>query len=66
MNQRNTMISTVTDSDRWVSEPQLREFLNMSSSTIRRLRKRGLPSLGSNRLRRYHLETVLRWIAENA
>ena len=66
MNQRNSMISTVTDSDRWVSEPLLREVLSMSSSTIRRLRKRGLPSVGSDRLRRFHLETVLRWIAENA
>ena len=66
MNQRNSMISTVTDSDRWVSEPLLREVLSMSSSTIRRLRKRGLPSVGSDRLRRFHLETVLRWLAENA
>jgi len=64
MNQRNTMIPTATDA--WVSEPRLREFLQMSSSTIRRLRKRGLPCVGSDRLRRYHLETVLRWLAENA
>jgi len=52
--------------DVWVGGSQLREFLSMSSSTIRRLRKRGLPSVGRDRLRRYHLETVLRWLAENA
>jgi hypothetical protein len=64
MNQRNTMISTVTDT--WVGEPRLREFLSMSSSTIRRLRKRGLPSVGSDRLRRYNVGIVLQWLSEHA
>jgi hypothetical protein len=63
-NQSHTAISAATDT--WVGEPLLREYLNMSSSTIRRLRSRGLPSLGRDRLRRYHLETVLQWLAENA
>ena len=52
--------------DTWVGEPLLREYLKMSASTIRRLRKRGLPSVGSDRLRRFHLETVLRWLAQHA
>ena len=44
MIERNTMISAAADT--WVSEPLLREYLSMSSSTIRRLRKRGLPLSG--------------------
>jgi phage terminase Nu1 subunit (DNA packaging protein) len=52
--------------DRWVSEPELRYCLDYSSSTIRRLRKRGLPCVGRDRLRRYHLGTVLQWLSEHA
>jgi hypothetical protein len=55
-----------TTEDMWLSEPELRCCLNYSSSTIRRLRKRGLPCVGSDRLRRYHLGTVLQWLAEHA
>ena len=51
--------------DVWIREPQLRAYLQVSASTIRRLRARGLPSLGSDRLRRYHLETVLQWLSEH-
>lgn len=62
--QSKTVISSATDT--WVGEPQLRDYLQMSASTIRRLRKRGLPSVGRDRLRRYHLATVLIWLAEQA
>jgi len=51
--------------DVWIREPQLRAYLQVCVSTIRRLRTRGLPSLGKDRLRRYHLETVLQWLAEH-
>ena len=65
MNNQNQMgRASVTDA--WVREPQLRDYLQMSASTIRRLRARGLPSVGKDRLRRYHLDTVLRWLAEHA
>lgn len=51
--------------DRYLSEPELRTYLGYSPATIRRLRKRGLPSVGTDRLRRYHLGTVLQWLAEH-
>jgi phage terminase Nu1 subunit (DNA packaging protein) len=55
-----------TTEDRWLSEPELRAYLSYSASTIQRLRKRGLPCVGSDRLRRYHLATVMKWLAEHA
>ena len=53
------------NTDVWIRELQLRAYLQVSASTIRRLRARGLPSLGSDRLRRYHLETVLQWLSKH-
>ena len=53
------------NTDVWITEPQLRAYLQVSGSTIRRLRARGLPSLGSDRLRRYHLEMVLQWLSKH-
>ena len=53
-------------SDEWLSEPDLCKRLNYSKSTITRMRKRGMPCVGTARLRRYHLPTVLRWLAEHA
>jgi hypothetical protein len=50
----------------WLSEPDLRQYLGYSSSTVRRLRARGLPCVGQNRLRRHHLPTVVKWLAEHA
>lgn len=55
-----------TTEDRWLTEPELRGYLSYSASTIQRLRKRGLPCVGSGRLRRYNLRVVLRWLAEHA
>ncbi len=52
--------------DEWLSEPELRRRLNYSKSTITRMRKRGLPCVGTDRLRRYHLPSVLKWLAEHA
>jgi len=52
------------ETDRYLSEPELRTYLGYSPSTIRRLRKKGLPCIGQDRLRRYHLGTVLEWLAE--
>ena len=51
--------------DIWLSEPQLRQRLQYSRSTITRLRNRGLPHVGRDRLRRYHLPSVLQWLAEH-
>jgi phage terminase Nu1 subunit (DNA packaging protein) len=51
--------------DIWLSQPELRGYLGYSTSTMQRLRKRGLPCVGSDRLRRYHLATVLKWLAEH-
>jgi hypothetical protein len=50
----------------WLSEPELRERLAYSRSTIARLRQRGLPCIGDDRLRRYHLPTVLQWLSGSA
>jgi hypothetical protein len=52
--------------DIWLSEPELRQRLRYSRSTITRLRKRGLPCVGHDRLRRYHLPTVLQWLSGHA
>jgi predicted DNA-binding transcriptional regulator AlpA len=52
--------------DIWLSEPELRQRLQYSRSTITRLRKRGMPCVGRDRLRRYHLPTVLQWLSEHA
>lgn len=51
--------------DRYLSEPDLRTYLAYSPSTLRRLRKKGLPCVGTDRLRRYHLGTVLQWLSEH-
>ncbi len=50
--------------DRLVSEPVLREQLSLSKSTLRRLRAEGLPHVGTERLRRYPVAGVLRWLGE--
>jgi len=52
--------------DRYLSEPRLAAYLGYSSSTMKRLRARGLPCVGQGRLRRYHLPTVMQWLAEHA
>lgn len=48
--------------DEWLSEPQLSRWLNYSRTTVVRLRKKGLPHVGHDRLRRYHLPTVVQWL----
>jgi hypothetical protein len=50
----------------WLTEPELRQRLRFSKSTLRRLRQRGLPCVGAGRLRRYCLATVLKWLSERA
>ena len=50
----------------WISGPELCRRLGISRSTVTRMRQRGLPHVGHDRLRRYHLPTVLRWVAEQA
>ena len=57
----HTSCQVATD-DVWLTEPQVRRQLQLSASTIRRLRTRGLPCIGQYRLRRYHLPTVLQWL----
>ncbi len=49
----------------WVSEPELCQILQYSSSTVRRLRAKGLPCVGNYRLRRYQLAQVIDWIAKH-
>ena len=48
--------------DDWFKEPELRLLLMISRDTFRRWRKKGLPCLGSGRLRRYHWPTLLEWL----
>lgn len=51
------------ETDLYLSEPDLRTYLGYSPSTMRRLRRKGLPYVGSDRLRRYHLASVLQWLS---
>ena len=52
--------------DIWITGPELCQYLQFSPITLRRLRKRGLPSIGSDRLRRYHLPSVIQWLADRS
>ena len=52
--------------DIWLSGVELCHYLQFSPITLRRLRKRGLPSIGSDRLRRYHLPSVIQWLADRS
>ena len=61
-----TSYATTAPVDEWLSEPELRKRLHYSKSTIARFRKRGMPCVGTDRLRRYHLPSVLKWLAEHA
>lgn len=57
--------SEANKTDRYLSEPDLRSYLGYSPSTIRRWRKAGMPCIGQNRLRRYHIASVLQWLAKH-
>lgn len=50
--------------DVWLSEPAVRQRLGYSRATMIRLRGRGLPHVGTSRLRRYHWPAVLHWLSE--
>lgn len=54
------------NTDRYLSEPELRAYLGYSRSTIRRFRRKGLPCVGKDRLRRYHIATVLQWLSDHS
>ncbi len=41
---------------------ELRQTLKISRTTLYRLLQKGLPSVGAGRLRRFELDTVLRWM----
>jgi biotin operon repressor len=56
--------TTIQADDIWVSQPELCRRLGMSRSTVTRLRRRGLPHVGHDRLRRYHLPSVLQWLSQ--
>jgi biotin operon repressor len=60
-----TVAGTLVE-DIWVSEPELCRRLGISRSTVARMRQRGLPHVGHDRLRRYHLPTVVKWLAHHA
>ena len=49
--------------EEWLTELQLRQRLRYSRSTIRSLRKAGLPHIGADRLRRYPWNEVREWLA---
>ena len=50
------------DSDLYLSAPELCGALSISRATLARAVKDGLPVIGkSQRLKRFHLQTVLRW-----
>lgn len=59
---RTAPMLALSDEDVWLTEPELRELLRFSRSTLTRFRARGLPHVGEGRLRRYHLATVLDWV----
>lgn len=60
----NTTSNTETqETDRYLSQPELCKYFNYSTSTIRRYKKLGMPSIGTGRLRRYHVGTVLQWLS---
>ena len=47
----------------YLSGPDLRRFLNVSDSTLRLWRSKGLPYVGGQHIRpRYPLDGVLEWI----
>lgn len=56
--------TNIPAADIWVSTPELCQRLRYSRSTVVRLRKRGLPCVGHDRLRRYHLPSVLQWLSQ--
>jgi hypothetical protein len=47
-----------------VNDTELRRRLGYSSTTIRRLRAKGLPSIGQDRLRRYDWSAVVLWLSQ--
>jgi len=49
--------------DVWMTAPDLRDYLDLSPSTLRRLVARGLPCVGTGRLRRFHVPTVVKWLS---
>ena len=57
---------TTAPVDEWLSEPELRQRLHYSKSTITRFRKRGMPYVGTGRLRRYPWAEVRSWLSEHA
>jgi 5-methylcytosine-specific restriction protein A len=48
-----------------VSEKELAEILQLSRSTINRLRKQGMPFIKIGKSVRYDLEAVKKWIQNN-
>lgn len=49
------------DAPLFVTGPELRKLLSLSRTTYSRLLDRGLPCLGSGKLRRHSLEEVIAW-----
>lgn len=50
--------------DVFITETELRRRLGYSRSTVARLRARGLPHVGRDRLRRYEWAGVLEWLSQ--
>jgi len=48
-----------------MTSPEVRGYLKISPSTLRRLLERGMPYFGEGRLRRFERDSVLRWYSEN-
>jgi len=48
-----------------MTSPEVRGYLKISPSTLRRLVEKGLPYFGKGRLRRFERDSVLRWYSQN-
>ena len=66
MTKFETIETPAKPPDEWITEPELRRRLAYSQATVVRLRKRGLPYIGRDRLRRYHWPTLLTWLSQRA
>jgi predicted DNA-binding transcriptional regulator AlpA len=47
--------------ERFCTGPELRAMLKISRATYYRMLEKGLPTIGSGRLRRHPVEAALRW-----
>lgn len=56
----------VGPTDRYVTIPDLMAYLNVSRSTIRRLRAAGMPEITVGASPRFHLASVIAWLEQRS